>query len=516
VQNEPRTTEPPAHFRLWMEYLAVLAAAGILYVATVAPGPLWQDNGMAQVRVLEHDYVGQLGLALAHPLFYLIAQAFQWLPFSESAFKTNLVSAVCAALTVANIYLLLSLLLAGSRRRRAAAIIGAVSLLLAHTFWQHAALAEVYSVSTFVLTCELLAIVQFSRTGQIGWWLATWLLNGIECSNHVLAIITLAVIGGWSAYLFYTGRIRLYWVVPALAVWLVGCLPYEYLGYQSWRSGQSVGSVVHSMLFGKYQSQVLNARLSARLLVSAVLVLGLNFPTPNLLLIPAGLGTGRTRLPDGLYHILLAATVLHLAFAMRYPVRDQYTFFIIPVLFLAVWLGLGAAWALERGAPSLRAVLIAFALIPPVVYALVPRVRAAQRYVARITFPPIPYRDEATFFFHPWKTGYCGADRLVQEVFSGAPSGGIILADSTSSRPFVYSRRTNRMPAAWTVVEDLYSDLPVEKKIRALARELQTRTVIIIRPYPGYCPNWILTHFKIVPWGPVYRVAGPKPAGEPP
>ena len=101
----------PKPSRLGLEYLLVLIAAGILYTLSVAPGVLWQDSGMAQIRVVQHDYVGRLGLALAHPLYYLIAQGFQWLPFRESAFKTNLVSTTFATLTVANLYLFLSLLL---------------------------------------------------------------------------------------------------------------------------------------------------------------------------------------------------------------------------------------------------------------------------------------------------------------------------------------------------------------------------------------------------------------------
>jgi len=120
------------------EYFVVLLAAGTLYVATVAPGPLWQDSGLAQLRVLRHDLRGGLGLALSHPLFYLIAIAVQAVPWGESAYKTNLVASLFGAVTVANVYLLLRLL----GGRTAAAAVGAVSLAVAHTFWQHCALVR--------------------------------------------------------------------------------------------------------------------------------------------------------------------------------------------------------------------------------------------------------------------------------------------------------------------------------------------------------------------------------------
>jgi hypothetical protein len=71
-------------------YFIVLGAALALYLATLAPGVLWQDSGMAQVRVLHRDLVGENGLALAHPLYYVFAIAFQALPFAESAFRCEI------------------------------------------------------------------------------------------------------------------------------------------------------------------------------------------------------------------------------------------------------------------------------------------------------------------------------------------------------------------------------------------------------------------------------------------
>lgn len=490
----------------------MLLAAGVLYLISMAPGALWQDNGMAQVRVLRHDYTGDLGLALAHPLFYLISRLFQQLPVGQSAFRTNLVAAVFGALTVANVYLLLRILLIESRPGRWAAAVGTLSLALAHTFWQHAALAEVYTVSTFILTCELLAVVMFVRTARIGWWLLVWFLNGLETANHVLALITLAVIVGWSAGYLIRRRIHWGWIFPAAGLWVLGALPYLYLGFAAWQGGQPPDRVLHSMLFGEFQSQVLNLHLSGRLLATGVQVIVLNFPTPNLLLIPAGVAVGRRLIPKSLFVFLLAATLLHLGFALRYPVRDQYTFFIIPILFLAVWLGLGAAWFLESRSARTAAVLIVLALLAPVVYALIPPAmyRFAPAFAERFAYPPIPYRSAPEFFFHPWKTGYRGADRLAAEVFDLAAPGTLLVADSTASRPFIYHQIANGKRPDIEVVESPYRQDPIPNRIRQLTADLARRQVLVIRPYPGYCPDWILRNFRIEPFGPIYRVAGPK------
>ena len=170
------------------DYLLVLGISLVFYFICAAPGVLWQDSGMAQIRVLQHDVVGRLGLALSHPLYYLTAIGFQILPFSESAFKTNLVSVVFGALTVANVYLLLLMM----KRARLGAAIGALSLLVAHTFWQHCALAEVYTLSTALMTAELLCLHRYCETGRVRWLTLLFFANGLGVSNHMLAVLSLA------------------------------------------------------------------------------------------------------------------------------------------------------------------------------------------------------------------------------------------------------------------------------------------------------------------------------------
>jgi len=495
--NDPRKS------RLWLEYLVVLSAVTLLYILTVAPGPLLQDNGLAQVRVLTRDYVGDLGLALAHPLFYLIAQVFQWLPLSSSALKTNLVAAVFASFTVANVYLLLSMLLKHQPIRRSAALIGAISLALAHTFWQHAALAEVYSVSTAILTLELILLVQFYQTGRIYWWLGAVFLNGLECANHMLAVVSLVPILLWSFWLVRRKKLQLRWFFPAFFFWIVGALPYEYLGFQLWREGASLGQVLHSMLFGRYQQQVLNVAFRPILLVMTLGVFVLNFPTPNILLIPAGLLRAKKILPSPFIVLLALLTLFHLLFAMRYPVRDQYTFFIVTIIFLSIWLAIGFAnFILMK--PRWKFAVFTMAFIPLPVYAFLPAI--VLHFKPNFAHPPIPYRNEAQYFFHPWKTGYDAPERLVHDVFELADPNAVILADSTSIRPFQYIQLTQNLRPDLTITESLYDDVPEDRRIELLVQTLNTRQVFIIRPYPGYAPAWILKNFTLQPTGPIFQV----------
>jgi len=53
------------------EYLVALLAALVFYLVSMAPGPLWQDSGLAQVRVLQGDLHGNFGLALSLSLIHI-------------------------------------------------------------------------------------------------------------------------------------------------------------------------------------------------------------------------------------------------------------------------------------------------------------------------------------------------------------------------------------------------------------------------------------------------------------
>jgi len=88
-------------------YIAVLLIAAGLYMATCAPGALWQDSGMYHYRILHNDIEGKLGLALSHPLYHIMGIGVKYIRLGEFAYRINLISAVAAAFTIANLFLLL-------------------------------------------------------------------------------------------------------------------------------------------------------------------------------------------------------------------------------------------------------------------------------------------------------------------------------------------------------------------------------------------------------------------------
>jgi len=92
----------------WL-YAGALCGAGVLYVVSCAPGALWQDSGLIQYRIWHNDIEGFLGLAISHPLFYILAIGAKYVPLGEFGYRVNLVSAIAGAVAVANLFLLVRL-----------------------------------------------------------------------------------------------------------------------------------------------------------------------------------------------------------------------------------------------------------------------------------------------------------------------------------------------------------------------------------------------------------------------
>ena len=75
--------------RLYYSLAAVLFGL-LLYGFTCAPGVLWQDSATFQFRVWHTELRSDLGLALAHPLYILLAKVFAWIPIGGNfAFRVN-------------------------------------------------------------------------------------------------------------------------------------------------------------------------------------------------------------------------------------------------------------------------------------------------------------------------------------------------------------------------------------------------------------------------------------------
>lgn len=481
----------------------------MLYIASCAPGLLWQDSGLIQYRVWHNDIEGFFGLAVAHPLYYIVAIGAKHIPVGELAYRTNLVSAIAAAFAVANMFLLMRLWL----EEILPAAVAAITLAVSHTFWFHASVAETYNLWAALFVAELIMLLQYTKTNRVFYLYILALLNGLAISIHMLASIPLMCYTVYIVVRLIKKDIRIKDLIFIVLLWIVGASPYEYLIMQNILRTSDISATLASAVFGnRWQQAVLNSSISMRTFIEDMSYIILNFPTPNILLFFVGCyGLYKISPVRGFKTVLIGITTLFFAFAFRYTVPDRYAFFIPFYCTVAIFMGTGT-YILQQHI-NIRyfvpAVLI-FGLLPVNVYAVGP-ILAAKMKLNIGTRSDIPYRDDYAYFLQPWKTGYTGAEKFADNIFNTVDKDAVIYADSTTVPPLLYTQEVRGIRPDVKIISGTVNSKDSPKlNEHTIGQLLRERSIYIVSPKPGYCPAFILEDYELSRTDILWKVEGRK------
>ncbi len=488
-------------------YCALLVSVGSLYAISCAPGLLWQDSGVIQYRLWRGDIEGALGLALSHPLFYILGIGIKCVPFAEVSYQANLISSLAGTIAIANIGLLLYLY----SGRIYTAIIGALTLAVSHTFWWHASVAETYTLWAALFTGELIALLQYDRTGRERYLYLLAGLNGMAVAVHMMACIPFICYVVMMALLAIQKKVHTKVVMLMMVIWIIGVMPYAYLMIQRIIETGQVRDTLASMAFGqRWAGDVLNVRLSWAMVRENGLLMLLNCPSPNVLLFFVGFTALWKSRAKGLWpRVVLVTMILFFLFAFRYTVSDRYAFFIPFYITAAVCIGLGAHRLLEQTQKKWVVVLIGcFALLPIGVDTVAPKI-AREMDMSLGTRGDVPYRDDYTYFLQPWKRGYRGADRFANEVLESVAIDAIIYADTTTVGPLLYTQEVHEKRRDVEIITGIVNrqDTPAYNAV-TFERLIESRPTYVTSNRPGYCPPFILNGpYRLIRNGLLWKVS---------
>lgn len=184
-------------------------ASFVLYVRTLAPSLLFGDSAEFQTIA----YTLGIGHPTGYPIYTLLAKTFTFLPVKDIAYRVNLFSAFCAALTVALVYLIIRKLDTGI----VPAVFGSVTLALAPLFWKHASIAEIYAPSAACLASIFVAVLNWKETNKPRWLFIAGLFGGLSLGIHTtIALSGLAIL----FYLIVSTHRRSDWLQASLGAFL--------------------------------------------------------------------------------------------------------------------------------------------------------------------------------------------------------------------------------------------------------------------------------------------------------
>jgi len=500
--------------RLWLDWVIVFLAGLTVYVATCAPDVLIMDSAVFQVRVAQFPPTPakqmRENLLQVHPLHLAVAKPFTFLPIGTLAYRANLASAWFGAMTLAALFVLIRLMTGN----RWAAAIGTLSLGLGHSFWAFAVMAEYLTLLTACLTFELLALALFARTGRKRWFMLAGFINGLALSTSPMGALSTPVY--LIAALIWRKKWRLRWLdlLICAGLWLVGAGPYLFIIAEAMIQTGDVAGVIRSATTEPWPAA--NTSISLSLLVKDALWLALQYPTLLLLL---GVLAIRVRPVHKEDHriklIVLACTGVHFAFAARFPVPNQYTYFIGCYSALGALIGLGA-WGIIRRRRWTQWAGLALAVAPVGVYVFLPslvRRFEPNLFTGPLAFcePYLAYSDPYKFFFQPWQRGNDSVRRYSEDVLRAVPQNGVLIVDYACGMAIDYLR----------TVEGKRPDLEVFLVVQPfplgslLKSGPPTSAPYWVRPVYSLGTKWphvpelIERRFRFVREGAVYRVEPP-------
>lgn len=496
-------------------------AALVLYAATALTGVAWQDSGVHQYRILVGAAESPYGLALSHPLHHWLGVCLlRLLPDGvDPATALNQMSAFWGAVGIGCLAALVECL----TRRTAAALLGGSVAMLGHAYWQMSCMTETYTLASALMVIEWLLLVRFCRTGRPAWLVAVMGVNGLHVADHLLGLLPLAVygvlwlvllwrgqrresraatanelestrVGGAGGQGVASGGVSMGWAAAGAASWLAGAAPYWTLVADHYaRTGDLIGTLYSTFFGAEFADEVLNARLSWRLIQSAAMVFFYNFPSLaaaigawGLIAAIRGIDQARTfrdgvnassggdSAPDGIHdikrgaesspgrpaatggerwllRILAAQSALIALFVLRYSIHDQYTFYVPVCAAMGLWFGIGSDRMLARvGRVSARRGLVAFlavnALLPLPTYMIAPEI-ARERGWLNSRLRELPFRDRYSHFMHPWKRHDRSAAQFADAALHLARPGDWLLLDMTTAYTTAFVCRRRGSPA---------------------------------------------------------------------
>jgi hypothetical protein len=336
----------------WLAGLSLLVGGLFaLYLSTLAPSVTWANKGADSGDLISAAAVLGVAHPSGYPTYLLLARSFQLLPFGSLAYRTNLLSALSAALAAGFVAVLTRQCV---RPAQAGAIPGSLAAGLAFglspLLWSQAVIAEVYALHVLLVAVVLCSV----NWGSGAWrdWRTGGLL-GLALGNHLTAVFLLPVclgLIGWRAR-----RVQAWALARFCAGLTLGLLVYLYVPLRArtmpavnWGNASTwdgfwwliSGAPYRGLVFGGPLSDVLG-----RVPAWAGLALS-QFGWLGILVSFYGLFFGRPR-SAAVWWATGWLVVAFSLFAVIYATPDSFEYLLPAFLGFAVWIGLGITAALE-------------------------------------------------------------------------------------------------------------------------------------------------------------------------
>jgi hypothetical protein len=332
--------------------VAVLAL--MVYTTTLAPGLTFEHCGTDGGDLIAAARTLGIPHPTGYPTYTLLAWLFSQLTVGTIAYRVNLMSAVCAALTVGLLCRIAQFLLPAEKYTLALSAAAALALAFSPMLWSQAVISEVYTLLTLFAATFLWLLLRWQNDGSDRLFLLAALVLGLGLGNH----ITLIFAAPAALVLLWPDRqrwFRLRTLAPAAILFFIGLGIYAYLPLAAiqhppvnWGNPQTWKRFLWVVTAKQYQQFAFALSLEEvpGRLSSWAWQLGNQFGWWGLVIALAGAWWWWQR--DRHFVLFVLTWIVPLViYAFSYDTGDSYIYLLPALLLLALWWSEGARYLLR-------------------------------------------------------------------------------------------------------------------------------------------------------------------------
>lgn len=338
----------------------------------MAPGLSWANSGADGGELAAAAYTLGIPHPPGFPTYVLLAHPFTLLPIGEVATRTNLFSALCAAMSVS----LVTWSLVRATHHRPAAICAGVALALSPLLWSQAIITEVYALNALLISLILAFAAQNFRHIQpqkaVAYAFVIGIIWGLSLGNHPTALFAAPLV----LYALSAQPKNLGFGLAGLTTGLLVYTAIPFLAAQdppvNWGNPHSISNLLWLITAEPYRGYAFSLPLShlpARILAWSDLLVK-QFGWPGLIAIILGAIALWSKRKNFLAAMALSA-VLYSVFSIGYNTVDSYLYLLPVVIFLAWLLGLGVDWLIASRSARLSQAVAILAITLPLIMGVI-------------------------------------------------------------------------------------------------------------------------------------------------
>jgi len=477
------------------------AIAFVIYGITLAPTFSWGDSSDLAQRTIIKDF-DPLNFDLTtrdYEVYRFLSGLVHFLLFLDPAVSSNLTSAIFGALTVGFVTYLATLLTKSSL----AGLASGISLTVSHTFWLLSTIAEVYTLTTFLVFSAFTWMTKWVQTHQIRFLFFGSLTLGLLVSHHPSGLVAVL----FSLIYLLMNPIKLKWQNFAASILLLTFGSFFYFQLVIHRYSQ--GANVFESLAILPPKNLMTDQSEFSNFAFYFAYLAYNFAGPALILIVIGLAHWMRNINRFFLPPLLFSTAMIFAGATS-SIPDKYNIYVLTYPGISLLVGLGVISLKSRfkifskHSVSTIALLL---LLPPMIYFAT--FKGSVHYNKDISGArEVSFRNNAEYFLWPPKNNDFGPRRYAELALSKVSQNGILIADYTLYMPLIYLQSVeNVRPDVEVIFVESLFDGP-EGVSNYLVQKTLNKRVYLATNEPGsyYQLDTVLNKFNIKSLYPIFEV----------